>query len=143
MSGMGPPWSRATLVIAAACLAMIAMAACLPSSSDGPGAGVMAVDNVSTGTIYIRLDGASDNGVIYRIDPGARGRIQAIDPNTRPVRLVIYASDCSELSQEPDPALGQLQVTGESSYVSSAAQLPDVMDRPLLTVDDRCRALSR
>jgi hypothetical protein len=111
----------------------------MASAPTGPGSGVMAVDNVSTDTIYIRLDGASDNGVTYRIDPGARGRIQSLDPNSRPVRLVIYADDCSEISSEDDPALGQLQVTGPSSYVSSAAVLPDVMTRPLLTVDEACR----
>ena len=125
--------------LAAACLAFAVLAGCAPSSTSGPGAGVMAVDNVSTDTIYIRLDGASDDGVIYRIDPGARGRIQALDPDARPARMVIYAGDCSEISSETDPALGQLEVTGRSSYVSSAAVLPDVMTRPLLTVDESCR----
>jgi hypothetical protein len=111
----------------------------MASSSTGPGSGILAVDNVSTDTIYIRLDGASDDGVTYRVSPGARGRVQALDPNARPARLIIYDGDCNELSQEPDPALGQLEVTGASSYVSSAAQLPDVMDRPLLPVDEACR----
>ena len=111
----------------------------MTSDPTGPGSGVMAVDNVSTDTIYIRLDGASDGGVTYRIDPGARGRIQALDPNARPVRMVIYADDCTEISSETDPALGQLEVTGRSSFVSSAAVLPDVMTRPLLTVDEACR----
>lgn len=136
---MGRPWIRAIGVLAGTCLAIAVLSGCGLSGPTGPGAGVLAVDNESTDTIYIRLDGASDLGVIYRIDPGARGRIQAFDPNARPARLVIYAEDCSEISQEPDPALGQLQVTGASSYVSSAAVLPDVMDRPLLPVDDACR----
>ena len=140
MARMRRPSTHVLRVLAATCLAMAALGACIPASSDGPGAGVMAVDNVSTDTIYIRLDGASDLGVIYRIDPGARGRVQALVPDARPARLVIYAEDCSEISQEPDPALGQLQVTGASSYVSSAAQLPDVMDRPLMPVDDACRS---
>jgi hypothetical protein len=138
---MGRPWNHPLIgVLAGTGLAVVVLAGCAPSSETGPGSGVMAVDNVSTGTIYIRLDGASDNGVTYRIDPGARGRIQSLDPNSRPVRLVIYGDDCSEISSEADPALGQLQVTGPSSYVSSAAVLPDVMTRPLLTVDESCRS---
>jgi hypothetical protein len=136
---MGRPSTRVTRVLAAVCLTSVGLAGCGVSSPTGPGSGVLAVDNVSTDTMYVRLDGASDLGVTYRIDPGARGRIQALDPNTRPARLVIYAGDCTEVSQEPDPALGQLQVTGSSSYVSSAAVLPDVMDRPLLPVDEACR----
>ena len=102
------------------------------------GSGVLSVSNQSDETIYIRFDAEPDQVVIYRVDPGAVGRAQAVDPGRRPDTMTIYSADCDFLSEESDPALGQMMVE-RSSTVFTAAPDPDVANKPLLPIDGRCR----
>lgn len=118
-------------ILAAAGLAAVGCTA--PS-----GSGVLSVSNQSDATIYIRFDAEPDQVVVYRVDPGAVGRAQAVDPGRRPDTMTIYSADCEMISEQSDPALGQMLVEG-SSTVFTAAPDPDVASKPLLPIDGRCR----
>jgi hypothetical protein len=101
------------------------------------GGGVLSVTNRSDETLYLRFDTAPDQVVIYRVDPGAIGRAEATDPARRPDTMTIYSADCVVISEQSDPALGQMTIeTG--STVFTAAPDPAVASKPLLPVDLRC-----
>ena len=116
-----------------AALAAAALGCTAPS-----GSGVLSVTNHSDETIFIRFDADPGQVVIYRVDPGAVGRVQAVDPGRRPDKMTTYAADCSMTSEQSDPALGQMLIE-TSSTVFTAAQDPDVGSKPLLPVDGTCR----
>ena len=115
-------------------VAAAAVAACTTPS----GSGVLSVSNESDERVYVRIDADPDQVAIYRVDPGAVGRAEAVDPGRRPTKLTIYSADCTLISEQSDPALGQLQIE-TSSMVFTAAQDPDVASKPLLPLDATCR----
>ena len=54
--------------------------------------------------------------------------------------MTIYSADCSLISEQSDPALGQLLVDRPSSYVFTAAPDPDVASPSrCCPIDGRCR----
>ena len=121
-------------ILTTVAIAVLAVACTAPS-----GSGVLSVTNRSDETLFIRFDAQPDQVVIYRVDPGAVGKVQAVDPGRRPDTMTIYAADCSMISEQSDPALGQMLVeTG--STVFTAAPDPDVATKPLLPIDGTCRA---
>ena len=130
MRRLGGPWSR---LLGTLTLAVVALACTSPS-----GSGVLSVVNRSDETVYLRFDQEPGLVVVYRVDPGAIGRVQAVDPGRRPDRMTTYAADCTATSEESDPALGQMVIENGSTVFTAAAD-PDVAAKPLLPVDGRCR----
>jgi hypothetical protein len=127
-------WSvPASLSLVAAVAALATLGCTTPS-----GSGVLSVANHSDATLYIRFDAEPDQVVIYRVDPGAVGRVQAVDPGRRPDKMTTYSADCVVTSEESDPALGQM-VIDQSSTVFTAAPDPDIATKPLLPIDGTCR----
>ena len=53
--------------------------------------------------------------------------------------MAIFDARCELISSQPDPALGQLEITGPSSFISSAADDPEVAGKPLLPTDRSCQ----
>jgi hypothetical protein len=115
-------------------VAATAIAACTTPS----GSGVLSVSNESDERVYVRIDADPGQVAIYRVDPGAVGRAEAVGAGGRPTTLTIYSADCTLISEQSDPALGQLQIE-TSSMVFTAAPDPDVASKPLLPRDDTCR----
>jgi hypothetical protein len=131
------PWIRAGRIGAPiAVLALVALLV-LGCTGEPAGSGVLSVTNRSTETVYIRFQTAPDQSVTYRVDPGAVGRAENVDPARRPDTMTIYSADCDQISEQSDPALGQMAIE-TSSTVFTAAQDPAVGSKPLLPIDDRC-----
>jgi hypothetical protein len=124
---------RLSLVLLLAAIAAVTLGCTAPS-----GSGVLSVSNQSDATIFIRFDAEPDQVVIYRVDPGAVGRVQAVDPGRRPDKMTTYSADCTFMSEESDPALGQMLIENGST-VFTAAPDPDVASKPLLPIDGTCR----
>jgi hypothetical protein len=124
------PWY---LLAIAVLLAGSAAAGC----SAPTGSGTLSVTNGSQDTFYIRLETAPDQVRTYRIEPGAAGRVEGVDPARRPDTMTVYAADCTEMMRESEPALGQLHIEA-GSLVSTAAVDPDLASRPLLPLDEAC-----
>ncbi len=114
----------------------LAVAAC---GGEPTGSGVLSVTNRSDATVFIRFEDEAGQGVTYRVDPGAVGVARAVDPGRAPALMAIFDAACELISSEPDPALGQLQITGPSSFIATAADDPDVADKPSLPIDSTCQ----
>jgi hypothetical protein len=128
----------AIVVVVAVGLAAVLGACAAPTGSaiGGSGEGVLAVTNTSAATVYVRFGEADGSTITYRADPDTVGRAVAADPATTPASLMVLSAECRVLSQQTDPALGQLLIEGRGSLSSTAADDPEVMTRPLLPTDD-------
>lgn len=120
-------------------LTSVAAVAVIACGGAATGGGLLSVTNRSDATLFIRFEDEAGQGVTYRVDPGAVGVAQAVDPGEAPALMVLFDEGCEMISSQSDPALGQLEITGPTSFISTAADDPEVATKPVLPVDESCQ----